>query len=43
MAAAMPDARHVTVPAAGHAVHQEAPQAWLQAVLPFLSGPERDA
>jgi 2-succinyl-6-hydroxy-2,4-cyclohexadiene-1-carboxylate synthase len=34
--AATPDARHVVVPGAGHAVHLEAPGAWLAAVTSFL-------
>ena len=34
--AAMPGAQHVIVPGAGHAVHLEAPDAWLAAVISFL-------
>lgn len=36
MAGSLPDARHIEVPGAGHAVHLEAPEAWLERVLPFL-------
>ena len=36
MAAALPDARLVVVPGAGHAVHLERPDAWLEAVTGFL-------
>lgn len=36
MADRLPDVRRVTVPGAGHAVHLEAPRAWLRAVLEFL-------
>jgi 2-succinyl-6-hydroxy-2,4-cyclohexadiene-1-carboxylate synthase len=36
MAAALPDARLVVVPGAGHAVHLERPDAWLEAVKGFL-------
>lgn len=38
MAAAMPRARAVIVPDAGHAVHLEQPQRFLQTVTDFLSG-----
>ncbi len=37
MAAMLPDARARSVPGAGHAVHLEAPDDWLEAVLGFLS------
>lgn len=37
MAAAMPDARLVVVPDAGHTVHLERPDAWLEAVTGFLA------
>jgi 2-succinyl-6-hydroxy-2,4-cyclohexadiene-1-carboxylate synthase len=36
MATAMPDARVVVVPDAGHTVHVERPAAWLEAVVGFL-------
>jgi len=36
MARAMPDARLVVVPGAGHTVHLERPGAWLEAVTSFL-------
>jgi 2-succinyl-6-hydroxy-2,4-cyclohexadiene-1-carboxylate synthase len=36
MAAAMPRARRAVVPDAGHAAHAERPEAFLEAVLPFL-------
>ena len=39
MAAALPDARLVVVPGAGHAVHLERPDAWLEAVTGFLVAP----
>src|SRR5690606_10157396 len=38
MAAAMPDARHVVVPGAGHSVHLEAPEAAAEVVLAFTAG-----
>jgi 2-succinyl-6-hydroxy-2,4-cyclohexadiene-1-carboxylate synthase len=38
MAEALPDARLVVVAGAGHAVHLERPDAWLEAVTGFLSG-----
>ncbi len=38
MTAAMPDARLVVVPEAGHTVHLERPAAWLAAVTSFLGG-----
>jgi len=37
MAALLPDARIVTVPGAGHAVHLERPSEWLTAVVGFLA------
>jgi len=36
MAAALPDARLLVIPGAGHAVHLERPDAWLEAVTGFL-------
>jgi pimeloyl-ACP methyl ester carboxylesterase len=40
MAHAMPRARMVRIPGAGHTVHLEAPTAWLEAVIGFLgTGP----
>lgn len=36
MARLLPDARHTVVAGAGHAVHLEAPGAWLEAVTGFL-------
>jgi pimeloyl-ACP methyl ester carboxylesterase len=36
MASAMPDARLTVIPEAGHAVHLERPDAWLEAVKAFL-------
>jgi 2-succinyl-6-hydroxy-2,4-cyclohexadiene-1-carboxylate synthase len=38
MARAMPDARVVEVPHAGHTVHLERPDVWLAAVTDFLQG-----
>lgn len=38
MGEALPAARRRTVPEVGHAVHLEAPAAWLEAVIPFLDG-----
>src|SRR5882757_5556810 len=38
MAAKIPDAKKVVVPAAGHAVNIDQPQAFIEAVLPFLDG-----
>ena len=38
MAAALRDARVAIVPGAGHAVHLERPDAWLDEVEPFLAG-----
>jgi len=37
MADALPDATLAVVPDAGHTVHLERPEAWLEAVVPFLS------
>jgi 2-succinyl-6-hydroxy-2,4-cyclohexadiene-1-carboxylate synthase len=34
----LPISQHVVVPAVGHAVYLEAPDAWLEAVTPWLSG-----
>jgi pimeloyl-ACP methyl ester carboxylesterase len=38
MAAKIPGARKVVIPAAGHAVNIDQPQAFIDAVLPFLDG-----
>jgi pimeloyl-ACP methyl ester carboxylesterase len=38
MAAKIPGAQKVVVPAAGHAVNIDQPQAFIAAVLPFLDG-----
>jgi pimeloyl-ACP methyl ester carboxylesterase len=38
MAAKIPGARKVVIPAAGHAVNIDQPQAFIEAVLPFLAG-----
>jgi pimeloyl-ACP methyl ester carboxylesterase len=38
MAAKIPGAKKVVVPAAGHAVNIDQPQAFIEAVLPFLDG-----
>jgi 2-succinyl-6-hydroxy-2,4-cyclohexadiene-1-carboxylate synthase len=44
MAHAMPRARMVRIPGAGHTVHLEAPAAWLEAVVGFLGeGPRSKA
>jgi len=43
MCAAMPGARMVVVPGAGHAVHMEAASAWLDAVVRFLSAESRES
>jgi len=38
MAAKIPGARKAVIPAAGHAVNIDQPQAFIDAVLPFLDG-----
>ena len=38
MAAKIPGAKKVVIPAAGHAVNIDQPQAFIEAVLPFLDG-----
>jgi hypothetical protein len=38
MAARIPGAKKVVIPAAGHAVNIDQPQAFIDAVLPFLDG-----
>ncbi|HSR41195.1 MAG TPA: alpha/beta fold hydrolase, partial [Longimicrobiales bacterium] len=38
MASKLPRARRATIPGVGHAVHLEAPDAWLEAVGDFLDG-----
>ena len=43
MAAKIPGARKVVIPAAGHAVNIDQPQAFIEAVLPFLDGLSRAA
>ena len=45
MAAKIPGAQKVVIPAAGHAVNIDQPQAFIDAVLPFLEGlaGQRDA
>ncbi|MFB9264733.1 alpha/beta fold hydrolase [Bradyrhizobium erythrophlei] len=43
MAAKIPGARKVIVPNAGHAVNIDQPQAFIEAVLPFLDGLPSDA
>src|ERR1700687_6222077 len=43
MAAKIPAANKVVIPAAGHAVNIDQPQAFLDAVLPFLDGLPRNA
>lgn len=42
MAAKIPQAQKVVIPAAGHAVNIDQPQAFIDAVLPFLAGLPRD-
>src|SRR5260370_19941014 len=42
MAAKIPNAKKVVVPAAGHAVNIDQPQAFIDAVLPFLDGLPRN-
>ncbi len=43
MAAKIPSAKKVVIPAAGHAVNIDQPQAFIAAVLPFLDGLPNDA
>jgi pimeloyl-ACP methyl ester carboxylesterase len=43
MAAKIPGAIKVVIPAAGHAVNIDAPQAFIEAVLPFLDSLPRSA
>jgi pimeloyl-ACP methyl ester carboxylesterase len=43
MAAKIPGAKKAVIPAAGHAVNIDQPQAFSEAVLPFLAGLPRDA
>lgn len=43
MAAKIPAARKIVIPAAGHAVNIDQPQAFIDAVLPFLHGLPREA
>ena len=43
MAAKIPAAQKVVIPAAGHAVNIDQPQAFIDAVLPFLDGLPRNA
>jgi pimeloyl-ACP methyl ester carboxylesterase len=43
MAAKIPDAEKVVIPAAGHAVNIDQPQAFIEAVLPFLDRLPRSA
>ncbi|WP_407167558.1 alpha/beta fold hydrolase [Bradyrhizobium sp. ORS 111] len=43
MAAKIPGARKVVIPNAGHAVNIDQPQAFIDAVLPFLDGLEAEA
>jgi pimeloyl-ACP methyl ester carboxylesterase len=43
MAAKIPGAKKAVIPAAGHAVNIDQPQAFIEAVLPFLTGLPRDA
>ena len=43
MAAKIPDAKKIVIPAAGHAVNIDQPQAFIDAVLPFLDGLPRSA
>jgi pimeloyl-ACP methyl ester carboxylesterase len=43
MAAKIPGARKVVIPSAGHAVNIDQPQAFIDAVLPFLDGLPLDA
>jgi len=43
MAAKIPNAKKVVIPAAGHAVNIDQPQAFIDAVVPFLDGLPRSA
>jgi pimeloyl-ACP methyl ester carboxylesterase len=43
MAAKIPGAQKVVIPAAGHAVNIDQPQAFIDAVLPFLDGLDNKA
>jgi len=43
MAAKIPGAQKVVIPAAGHAVNIDQPQAFIDAVLPFLDSLENGA
>jgi pimeloyl-ACP methyl ester carboxylesterase len=43
MAAKIPGAKKVVIPAAGHAVNIDQPEAFIDAVLPFLDGLPRTA
>jgi pimeloyl-ACP methyl ester carboxylesterase len=43
MAAKIPGARKVVIPAAGHAANIDQPQAFIDAVVPFLDGLPKDA
>src|ERR1700722_4447013 len=43
MAAKIPGARKAVIPAAGHAVNIDQPQAFIEAVMPFLDGLPRSA
>jgi pimeloyl-ACP methyl ester carboxylesterase len=43
MAGKIPGAKKVVIPAAGHAVNIDQPQAFVDAVLPFLDGVARNA
>jgi pimeloyl-ACP methyl ester carboxylesterase len=43
MAAKIPGAKKVVIPSAGHAVNIDQPQAFIDAVLPFLEGLPKEA
>jgi pimeloyl-ACP methyl ester carboxylesterase len=43
MAAKIPGAQKVVIPAAGHAVNIDQPQAFIDAVLPFLDSLDTNA
>ena len=43
MAAKIPGAKKVAIPSAGHAVNIDQPQAFIDAVLPFLEGLPKEA